>query len=103
MSLGRRTHYSSQSRRTNFLRERLPEPLQYYEEELPDLTVRGKWAQARCCFHRDTNPSLSVNVESGGFVCFACDAKGGDVLAFHRLRYQLSFRDAAIQLGAWRK
>lgn len=103
MSIGRRTNHSSMRGRTYFLREQLPEPLQYYEKELPDLTVRGEWAQACCCFHRDTNPSLSVNVESGGFLCFACGAKGGDVLAFHRLRYELSFRDAAIKLGAWRK
>jgi len=33
----------------------------------------------------------------------ACGAHGGDVLAFHRLKYKQSFVDAAKALGAWRK
>jgi hypothetical protein len=31
----------------------------------------------------------------------ACSAHGGDVLAFHRQRYRLSFKAAAQALGAW--
>jgi DNA primase len=35
-----------------------------------------------------------VNVANGGFYCFSCGAKGGDVLEFVRLHYGLSFPDA---------
>jgi DNA primase len=55
-----------------------------------------------CPFHDDARPSLRVNVETGGYRCMACGTKGGDVLAFHRARYGLSFMQAARDLGAWR-
>jgi hypothetical protein len=43
-----------------------------------------------------------VNVETGGFRCMACNARGGDVLAFERLRTGKGFAEAARDLGAWR-
>ena len=49
---------------------------------------------ALCVFHDNRTPSLSVNLETGAFRCFACGAKGSDILAFHRLRYGLSFEKA---------
>lgn len=30
----------------------------------------------RCPFHRDQNPSLSLNIHLGVFNCFACGEKG---------------------------
>lgn len=84
-----------------FDRERLPDPITYFEAEGLRLVGRGTWRTTRCVFHDDTHPSLSVNVETGGFKCHACNAHGGDLLAFHRQLHRLGFKDAAKALGAW--
>ncbi|MBM3358465.1 MAG: hypothetical protein FJY54_12150, partial [Betaproteobacteria bacterium] len=75
---------------------RLPDPVGYFEQrEGLRLIGRGPWRSALCPFHDDHNPSLRVNVETGAFRCMACGARGGDVLAYHRARYGLSFTQAA--------
>ncbi len=86
---------------SNFKRERLPRPAGYYQEQGLKLTGTGTWKLALCPFHDDTNPSLGVNIDSGGFLCHACGARGGNVLDFHKLRHGLGFVDAAKALGAW--
>jgi DNA primase len=87
----------------NFDRALLPDPSSYFSDHANlALRGRGKWRSALCPFHDDHQASLSVNVDSGGFCCHACQAKGGDILEFHRLRYGLSFEAAARDLGAWR-
>nr|MBA3731709.1 hypothetical protein [Gammaproteobacteria bacterium] len=68
---------------------------------LHTLRIHGDWAAANCPFHEDTNPSLSVNLVRGGFICHACGAKGGDVLDFHRRLHGMDFVAAAKDLGAW--
>ena len=85
-----------------FIREWLPDPVDYFAAEGLTLKGQGQWRTTHCVFHDDKNPSMSINVNSGGFKCFACDARGGDVLTFHRERHGLSFVDAAKALGAWR-
>lgn len=35
----------------------------------------GEWV-AICPFHADTNPSFSINVDSGLWICFSCGVKG---------------------------
>lgn len=85
-----------------FAREHLPAPLAYFEAEGLRLFGRGAWRTTRCVFHDDDRPSLSINVETGGYRCHACGARGGDVLDFHRARHGLGFKDAARTLGAWR-
>lgn len=82
-------------------RDRLPDPVQYFEASGLRLIGRGIWRSALCPFHGDHNPSLRVDTESGAYRCMACGAKGGDVLAFHRARHGLSFVQAARDLGAW--
>jgi hypothetical protein len=85
-----------------FCRELLPPPIAFWEGEFGKLGRGGKgWRRVLCPFHSDHHPSLSVNVESGGFYCFACGAKGGDLLAFVRLRDGVDFKTAAQRLGAW--
>jgi DNA primase len=85
----------------HFERTGLPEPVDYFEKSGVPLIGRGSWRSALCPFHNDHSPSLRVNTETGAFRCMACGAKGGDVLAFHRKRYGLSFVQAARDLGAW--
>jgi DNA primase len=90
--------------RGQFDRARLPDPISYYTAELEALRRHGANATARCPFHDDRHPSLSVNLDSGAFRCRvpACGAHGRDVLAFHMVRYGLPFVSAAKALGAWR-
>lgn len=85
-----------------FDRVRLPDPASYFESQGLKLTgPRGaKWKTTECQFHGGSD-SMRVNVHSGGWVCMACGAKGGDVLAYHMAAHGLEFVDAAKALGAW--
>jgi len=89
----------------SFQRELLPSPKSFYEREIGPLTRadRKGWAKGRCPFHNSkSGKSFSANVENGAFYCHGCGAKGGDVLAFIRLRDHLDFKTAAKSLGTWR-
>lgn len=91
------------SRRAELLdRSRLPDPAHYYAEQLIRFKSSDRWGSALCCFHEDHNPSFSVNVETGAFRCFACGARGGDVIAFQMRRYHQDFKSACKALGAWK-
>ena len=84
-----------------FDRERLPEPLGYYESQ--GLTFRerkGRWRTTRCEFHQGSD-SMRVNTQTGAWCCMACNAHGGDVVAYEMAAHGLTFIEAAKQLGAW--
>jgi DNA primase len=86
-----------------FNRRKLPTPREYYFE-IEKIRLRigdNGWALAICPFHDDCRPSLSINLNNGGFICHACDVSGGNVLDYHMERHKLSFKEAAIELGAW--
>jgi hypothetical protein len=88
----------------HFQKSLLPQPREFYQKELGRLSRpnRKGWAQAACPFHASkSRTSFSVNLNSGAFRCFGCDAHGGDVLSFVRLRHGLGFKEAAISLGVW--
>jgi DNA primase len=85
-----------------FHHDLLPDAPRYYQAAGLQLIGRGPWRSALCPFHDDHTPSPRVNVETGAFRCMACGVKGGDVLAFHRMRHGLSFLQAARDLGALR-
>jgi hypothetical protein len=89
---------------SNFDPAALPSPRQFYERELGRVgPERRGWAQARCPFHNSkSGRSFSVNLSTGAFHCFGCDARGGDVIAFVRLRDGCGFVDACKTVGAWR-
>jgi len=84
-----------------FSRKALPPAIQYYESQGINLKGSGAWRDAICPFHKDTKPSLRVNIEKGAYRCMACCAHGGDVLAFHMHKHGLGFVESAKQLGAW--
>lgn len=90
-------------RRRGFDRTRLPPVADYYRPVFGELrfNVSG-WMQVRCVFHEDRHASLSIHCGRGAFRCFACDARGGDLLAFEMLRTGADFKTAARALGAWR-
>lgn len=83
-----------------FIRDRLPDPVSYFEAEGLRLVGPGKWKTTECRFHGGSD-SLRVNTETGGWCCMACGAKGGDVLAYRLQMHGGEFIDAAKELGAW--
>lgn len=83
-----------------FMRDRLPDPVSYFESEGLKLTGPGKWKTTRCDFH-DGSDSMRVNSESGAWRCMNCGAKGGDVLAYAMQRHFVGFIEAARKLGAY--
>lgn len=83
-----------------FIRDRLPDPVSYFEGEGLTLTGPGKWKTTRCDFH-DGSDSMRVNTETGGWVCMACGEKGGDVLSYAMRMHGLEFVEAARALGAY--
>ncbi len=86
----------------SFDRALLPEPTTYYEEQ--GLKLSGprsaKWKTTACNFHGGSD-SLRINTASGAWVCMACGAKGGDVLAYEMQSTGADFVKAAKELGAW--
>ncbi len=86
----------------SFDRDRLPDPTAYFENA--GLVLKGppsaKWKTTRCEFH-DGSDSMRVNTQTGAWVCMACGAKGGDVLAYEMQFTGTEFVQAAKALGAW--
>ena len=67
----------------------------------PSKPNHSGYAQMRCPLHGEANPSLSVHLERGNWRCFACGAVGGDALELYRRARELTFVQAARELGAW--
>lgn len=83
-----------------FNRDQLPNWQAYGAQFGYSLEGRGLWRTTRCDLHGGSD-SLRVNVERGAWVCMACGAKGGDVLAHHLAVTGAPFVQAARDLGAW--
>jgi CHC2 zinc finger len=95
--------YSIKNRyRRTFDPSLLPNPADYYKQQFPNIKPKLGWVQVQCCFHDDRHPSLSINLFEGNFICFACGAKGRDIVAFHMLLNGLTFVEAVTFFGAWR-
>lgn len=84
----------------SFDRDRLPDPVAYFADEGLKLSGKGKWRTTECKFHGGSD-SMRVNVATGAWVCMACNAKGGDVLAHFMAEHGLDFISAAKLLGCW--
>lgn len=87
-----------------FRRDELPPPTLFYPAELGKFSRpnRKGWCLANCPFHNSkSGKSFAINIETGGFRCWGCDARGGDIVDFLRRRYGLSFKEACQQLGCW--
>lgn len=65
--------------------------------------TRGEWVTIRCPSHKaggEVHPSLRVSLADGHFRCMACGARGGDLVALHRLLTGVGFTQAVLDLGA---
>lgn len=103
-SQNKQVNYTSKAKgyKRTFNRCLLPTPAAYYTKQFPGMKIKSEWVKVKCCFHEpDTNPSLHISMVDGHFRCFACGAKGCDVIAFHRLRFKASFVEAVNFMGAW--
>lgn len=81
-------------------RSRLPDAVTFFESEGLTLAGRGRWRTTSCTFHGGSD-SLRVNVTAGGWICMACNARGGDLLAYVQAAYGLDFVEAARRLDCW--
>jgi hypothetical protein len=71
----------------------------FYTSEVGELKPDTKENyKAKCPFHEDDTPSLSVNLESGLFKCFGCQEKG-DVFTFYQKKHGCDFREAMKKLS----
>ena len=87
----------------DFLRDRLPDPAEFFASEGVALSGKGIWRTAPCNFH-GSRDSLRINTSSGAFVCMAaCGLRGGDVLADRMAAHGEDFQTAAKALGAWQE
>jgi hypothetical protein len=90
---------SSRNRLPADWRERLPDPRSYYGgifEKLIGPNPSG-WCSARCVFHDDHHPSLTMSLNTGQWHCFGCGA-GGDLIGFHIRKTRKPFQDAVADL-----
>lgn len=54
---------------------------------------RGGWQSVRCAFHNDHVKSARLNIDNGGFRCFACDM-AGDVYSLIMKREGVTYGEA---------
>lgn len=92
------TRQDRHSRREIALRALPGEFKTYYEGQLGKINWNGKEGTARCPFHDDTKPSLSVNAETGSYCCHGCRKKGS-IFHFQKEKYGLSFSEALKELA----
>ena len=60
---------------------------------------RGRW-MGLCPLHADHKPSFLVDPNKGLFYCYGC-GRGGDVIRFAELYYQVKFAEAVMLLQQW--
>lgn len=96
--------FGSQPKRALALdRRSLPDPLVYLSQRgLLIRPPRGASAVITCPVHKagkEAHASMLVSLVDGHFRCMACGAKGGDIVALHRLITGLGFKEAVLNLG----
>lgn len=100
----KRRGHSSYSGRQHFDRDALPFAEDYFRDLFgASLRFSGSsWAMVDCPVHGpEKTPSLSIH-RGGGWKCFSCDQKGGDIVSFEMFRSGCDFKQAVKALGAWR-
>lgn len=88
--------------RASDVKSRIP-PADFYRAELRTMPAPrgGGWRDGGLCpFHGDKHPgSFRVHLGTGAFICFACGAKGSDIVAFVQMRDALSFPESLRKIG----
>jgi DNA primase len=88
--------------RADTLKAALP-AARYYASALQTMppTQRAGWVDGGLCpFHPDTHKgNFRVNLDTGAYRCFSCDARGGDILDFHQQTRNLSLPETIADLA----
>lgn len=72
----------------------------FYRDHVEKFRANGNGQGKGCCpFHPDENPSFSVNIKTGLFHCFSCDAEG-DIFSFYMRYTDCDFQTALQEIGA---
>ena len=75
-------------------------PADYYDTWSGRPSAEGWVDGGLCPFHADNHPgSYRVNLQTGGFVCFACGAEGGDIVSHYQKVNNVSFGQALRELA----
>ena len=77
--------------------KRLVKPLDFYKNELPDVTLKKHgWNDGGLCpFHTDNKiGSFRINCETGAYKCFSCGASGSDIIAYTMDLYGIKFTES---------
>lgn len=83
-----------------FIREKLPDPLTFYQDRGLALQPGKEWRSTSCEFH-NSRSTMRINMKSGAFACMAqCGAKGGSVVDYYMAINGVDFYTAAKALGA---
>lgn len=95
--------HTLQHSRRYFDKKLLPPAITFYQSLFPNIkpNINTAWVNVCCCFHDDKNPSLSLNLTTGGFYCFGCEARGGDLVDFYMQKHGVPFTEAVNHFGAW--
>jgi len=75
----------------------MPTPSDYYSTKLEKFHPNKREATALCPFHKEKNPSFSVNLNTGQFICFSCGARG-NMITFQSKLYNQSYQEAIAHL-----
>jgi len=87
-----------------FRKEQLPPASTFYRAEFGKSLGRParNWARTTCRLHHGDNPySFCVNLQTGGYYCHSCGARGGDVVSYVMQRDHITFKDACVLLKCW--
>ena len=96
-TLGKRIANGKYSDHKPMTQPELPTPEEFYTTEINGLLeYQNSWAWGCCPFHPDSNPSFTVNLETGAFRCMSsnCGVRGGNIVSFVSQLYGIGYREA---------
>ena len=87
----------------SFDKNNLPSAADYYSDQGLTVAKSGSkdWRRSNCPFCQSRD-NFNINLKSGGFHCWGCDARGGDLIAFQMMLHGQDFTQACKALGIWR-
>lgn len=107
-TLGQRSAKTKYTYLSSFKQQRrksqLPLPVDFYNAEIEGFReYKDGWAWGCCPFHPDGNPSFTMNLESGAFLCMSssCGVKGGGIVSFVSQLHGFDLREAISYLEDW--
>ena len=70
---------------------------EFYRQFL-ELRQSGRLLWAKCCFHNDNDPSLSIDEETGIWKCWT-ENISGDIIDFYQRITGKSFVDSVMEIA----